>query len=296
MGLLSALLPPSSDRPTKYQKLVLWLESQWNQLENTRYLPLGRAARLFEFQRRQRAARKSANDFFSEPSRATLLEAGRLSISTGAAISDYHFLYAYILARQPRKILELGSGISSIFVAHALRAAASHGGEAGHLHTMEDQPHYFENALSICPDDLRPWVSHHLSPRELTKWRGVWLNHYQQLPEGPFDLIFTDGPNGPGMKVKPGMVPTGQPLGVINGDALRVLEAYPDHACDLIVDCRRHTLQTFARFMPPGRIARDAALGLGFGQQISAADLASKLSGLRRFRDRDIFDAFGLRN
>lgn len=293
MNLISSLLPPASDQPTKYQKFVLTVEHHWNQLEQTPFLPFGRATRLANLRQRQRAAKEAARIFFIEPSRAELLDAGKLSISTGTAMFDYQFLYSYILAHKPKKILELGSGISSIFIAHALRAAASDG-YRGHLYTMEDQPRYFENAVSICPAELKPWVSYHLSPPQLTKWRGAWLNHYQQLPDGPFDFIFTDGPYDAGMKVKSGILRADKPFGVINGDAIRVLEAYPDHAADLLVDGRRHTLQTLARFMPAGKVARDAALGLGFAQQARASDLAAQPSAPRRLPNRDIFGAFGL--
>jgi hypothetical protein len=293
MKFATWLMPPASDGPTTYQALVLRIENLWNELEQMSFWPFGRAAYLAGLQKRQRAAKEIARTFFADPARADLFNTGKLSISTGAAPYDYQFLYSYILTHKPKKILELGSGVSSIFIAHALRAAAT-AEYRGHLHTMEDQPSYYENAVAICPDELKPWVSHHLSAQQLSKWRGTWINHYRQLPEGPFDFIFSDGPDDPGMKVKSGMKREGQPLGVINGDALRVLETYPDHVADLLIDGRRHTLQTIARFMPPGKVQRDAALNLGFVRQATAGDLTAEPAALRRIPNRDIFAGFGL--
>jgi hypothetical protein len=279
---LSRLAPVSSDAGNPWQSLLLASERGLRRLQGRRLYPGSRAARA-----RRRIYGRESRLFFAHPSRAELMAAVGSSISTGAAWFDYFFLYRYVLARRPRRILELGSGVTSAIMAHALREVARMHPEAepGHLHTLESLPEYFEDAKRICPAELRPHVTHHLSPQQLVAWRGrTWINCYEVLPEGPFDLVFVDGPDHPDMRGR----------GVVNGDALRALEAHPTASPDLVIDGRIHVMHAYARFLPPGALVQDRALDLSFVARASAGMLRQAPSFYRWIRDADIFAALGV--
>lgn len=236
---------------------------------------------------RSRRAEKEeqARAYFAQPSRRDLLQVVEPSISTGADLTDYLLLHRYIMARRPQTVLECGSGVTSVIIAHALHEAAQDGaGSPGRLDTMESLPEYFENARSLCPQHLQPFVSYHLSEQvEVEVAKGLVYLGYKDLPPGPFDMIWVDGPSAPGRSSR-----AGGPMA--NGDFLRIARRDPDQAFDLVIDKRKFTCEVAHRFWPEGDIKFDWSLDMGLGRQICGRRLLSRPRRATRFSDADALD------
>ena len=125
-----------------------------------------------------------------------MTEAAAGTAVTGASYSDYLTLYEQVRAFRPREILECGTGISTVVLAYALMEnAAEDGGEPGRVTSMEDDRGWFETASARLPEAVRGVVDLIHSPKVdgfYKCFRGV---QYESLPDRPFDLVFSDGPD-----------------------------------------------------------------------------------------------------
>jgi hypothetical protein len=115
---------------------------------------------------------------------------------TGASYSDYLTLYEQVRAFRPREILECGTGISTVVLAHALMEnAAKDGGDSGRVTSMEDDRGSFETASARLLEAVRGVVDLIYSPKVdgfYKCFRGVQC---ESLPDRPFDFVFSDGPD-----------------------------------------------------------------------------------------------------
>lgn len=230
-----------------------------------------------------KSLRKIARAYFGESERARLLERFKDTISTGAGLTDYYLLHRYVMERKPRRILELGSGVTTVIMADALRAVSEATGQAGVLETLEDIPLYYEHARSLCPDPLNAFVRYHLSPQKSFRWQGqVLCNTYADLPPGPFDFVFVDGPNAPA-----GTRP-------INGTLLEILARQDDHPCDAVIDGRRETVLMLGRLVAPGVFGRDYGLNITGLRNVTGRDLRKGISRPILMPPVDLFSFFNI--
>lgn len=110
----------------------------------------------------------------------------------------YEFLYRFIRMRKPIDVLELGTGISTVAIAHALMENEREMGTAisgaYRVTTLEELEQYHSKAQEIFPENLKKYVDFILSPkteRAYQLFRGV---RYEKVPERPYDVVFVDGP------------------------------------------------------------------------------------------------------
>jgi predicted O-methyltransferase YrrM len=118
----------------------------------------------------------------------------KFSQSTGCAFYDYWVLYSYIRKNKPKEVLECGTGVSTIVMAHAMMENEMEGNGVGRITSMEDKEEWFKQAVECLPDQLRKHVD--LVHSEKVEYcysifRGVG---YKYLPERPFEFVFVDGP------------------------------------------------------------------------------------------------------
>ena len=210
--------------------------------------------------RRIAAARRAAEAYFrDDPGRAAVLAAARRSISTGAELTDYYLLHRYIVMRRPRRVLEFGSGVTTLVMAHALAVSHRGAGVAGHLYSLEAIPRFHENVKEILPDALRAYVTLICSPRREGIWRGeIWGFGYSELPPGTFDLVFVDGPTEyrDDEAVRCGI------KGVCL-DLLDLLERDADGRLDVVVDQKFNSLEAYETVLPRGTVRYDPVMDVG---------------------------------
>ena len=114
--------------------------------------------------------------------------------STGCSFSDLWVLYSAVRRRRPKEILELGPGLSTVALAHALKANEQ-GGCPGRITAMEEEEYYLDQAQRLLPQHLERFVDFRLSPRVERNYhlfRGV---AYADMPQRNYDFVFVDGPH-----------------------------------------------------------------------------------------------------
>ncbi|MFN4087721.1 MAG: class I SAM-dependent methyltransferase [Alphaproteobacteria bacterium] len=113
---------------------------------------------------------------------------------TGASYSDYWTLYDQVRTHRPVEILEMGTGISTVAMAQALRENEAEGAPRGRVTSMEEDAYWHTQAVGRLPDEVRPYVEILHSPKIdgfYKCFRGV---QYQAIPDRPYDFVFSDGP------------------------------------------------------------------------------------------------------
>lgn len=104
------------------------------------------------------------------------------------------YLYQAVLRRRPRLVLECGSGVSTLVLAYGLRSLA-----AGQVVALEhDQRHAEATRALLREHGLTQWAQVRAAPLTPVAIAGRTWRWYDpaQLPAGPVDLLFVDGPPG----------------------------------------------------------------------------------------------------
>lgn len=117
-----------------------------------------------------------------------------MSDVTGVSQSDYLTLYREVRQYKPLEVLELGTGISTVVLAHALIDNAAEGGPLGRVTSMEEDIGWYRKAAACLPPELARVVDLVHSPKvdgSYKIFRGV---QYAAIPERPYDYVFSDGP------------------------------------------------------------------------------------------------------
>ena len=115
--------------------------------------------------------------------------------------SDALFLLQFVRRHKPRRILECGAGASSVALAYALAEIADQTGEAVKLVSLEENADYLQQmVIPGFPSRLRDHVEFIVSKPAFYTYRnpakGLMFEGvcYSDMPEGPFDMAYVDGP------------------------------------------------------------------------------------------------------
>jgi len=125
---------------------------------------------------------------------SAMMEYTKGSDVTGASMSDFLTLYQHVRSHKPMEILELGTGVSSVVLAHALLDNANEGHGLGHITSMEEDENWHRTAVENLPENLHRIVDIRHSPKidgAYKLFRGV---RYTEIPDRPYDFVFSDGP------------------------------------------------------------------------------------------------------
>lgn len=140
---------------------------------------------------RNNLARKKLNDNSSLWN--NLNDYLKLSHSTGCNLGDYWELYKAIRLRRPMEVLECGTGVSTIVIAHALQENQKEG-FPGRVLSLEESIEYYKCACAILPQQYSSVVEIMLKPvveDTYSLFRGV---RYDGVPDRKYDFVFVDGP------------------------------------------------------------------------------------------------------
>jgi hypothetical protein len=123
-----------------------------------------------------------------------MMEYTRGSDVTGASMSDFLVLYEHVRTYRPKEILELGTGVSSVVMAHAMLANAADGHGLGRITSMEEDETWHRTAVENLPENMTGIVDIIHSPKIdgfYKMFRGV---RYTEIPDRPYEFVFSDGP------------------------------------------------------------------------------------------------------
>ena|SRR3990167_6646103 len=169
-------------------------------------------------------------------------------------------LHKYIVQKKPHNILELGSGKTTLVMAHALALLNKEDPKIKRkLYSYEAIRKFYENIKKIIPFKYFAHVDLIYSERRETFWREtVYGFHYSQLPRVPFDMVFVDGPTEyrDAEAIKKGE------KGVCL-DLFYLLEAQQNHPIDVIVDRKLNSLQVYQSLLPKRLVKFDPIMDVG---------------------------------
>jgi len=115
--------------------------------------------------------------------------------ATGANYYDYWMLYRYIRTKKPKEVLECGTGVTTVAMAHALFENEEENGVRGRITSMEDIEMYYQDAIACFPEYLKKYVDFVCTPKIEDYYhifRGV---RYRDVPEDrQYDFVYIDGP------------------------------------------------------------------------------------------------------
>lgn len=138
------------------------------------------------------------------------------------------FLYNFILATKPKKIIEFGTGMTTWVIAYAMSAYYEQTGEYKLL-SLEDQKFWLDEQEKRFPfskiPHSREFVQIMISDIEYFEYRWTKGTSYQDTPREHFDLCFVDGPD---------------PRGTFNADLIKIIESCESRV-DIIIDGRFST-------------------------------------------------------
>lgn len=114
--------------------------------------------------------------------------------STGCGYIDYATLYEMVRLTKPVEVLECGTGVSTLVIAHALMENEKETGVAGRVTSMEEYANWLDMSRDLLPSQYDKYVEFVLSGTvedRYSLFRGV---RYEFIPERNYDFVFVDGP------------------------------------------------------------------------------------------------------
>lgn len=204
------------------------------------------------------------------------------SQSTGCDMSDYFCLYSYVREHKPKEVLELGTGASTVVIAHALMENHKETGVQGRVTSMEDIPKYFEMARSLFPEKYKNYAEIILSESAIdfyAMFRGI---HYKNIPTRQYNFVFIDGPD---YKTSDGSI-------TFDFDFINVVKN-SDTPVVAFIDRRFTTCYVLEQIFGEKNFKFDYLNGLGIVGPVTKKDLRPIMSWMRkRFNLYPINDVF----
>ena len=119
----------------------------------------------------------------------------RKSDSTGCGYIDYACLYEIVRTTKPVEILECGTGVSTLVIAHALMENEKETAVKGRVTSMDEDSGWLEMSRKLLPSHYKKYVALELSSTvedRYSLFRGV---RYAAIPDRAYDFVFVDGRN-----------------------------------------------------------------------------------------------------
>lgn len=142
------------------------------------------------FRRFRESSRKKIQAIDNGSLYAAMTEYMGESETTGCGWEDYWLLYVSIRKYKPQEILECGTGLSTLVMAHAVIENGS-----GRITSMEENKEWLEKARRLLPEKYANVTDLRFSETMVethAMFRGI---RYRDTPERNYDFVFIDGPN-----------------------------------------------------------------------------------------------------
>ncbi|MCG8326131.1 MAG: hypothetical protein MI974_00540 [Chitinophagales bacterium] len=124
-------------------------------------------------------------------------QARQATNSTGADLSDYVLLHAYIRQAKLQYILECGTGLTTWIMADALmknHENSEKSDASGLIISMEEDKSWHQHAIKVLPEKYTQYVRMVHSSRRYVNYTFIFGVAYENIPDYPYDMMFIDGP------------------------------------------------------------------------------------------------------
>lgn len=108
---------------------------------------------------------------------------------------DLMTLHKYVRLKKPRKIVEYGSGYSTVTIAHALSLNMKENNSPIRFVAIEGNKQWCASSKSRFPVELKKLVEIKYSPASLQVYQGQICHMHDYLPNFSPDFILLDGPS-----------------------------------------------------------------------------------------------------
>lgn len=102
-------------------------------------------------------------------------------------------IHGEIRRLRPRRVLEFGSGCSTVVIAQALAENAAEG-HPGFLESLDADPHWGQVTIDSLPPRLAEHCRVAIVPAIPAEHAGIPAWRHREVPPPPFDFIYLDGP------------------------------------------------------------------------------------------------------
>lgn len=184
--------------------------------------------------------------------------------STGCDFREYWWLYNYVTTHRPRYILECGAGISTIVMGFAIKELECQGHPPPILVSLEDVPFYYEDLIKLIPAAVEPYVNIILSEVEDKDFGFGIGRSYANVPDHPYEFVFTDGPNLPQDAQRP----------YFDCDYINIVRRQERRVAGA-VDGRKSTCAAYRQLFPGAKQKKMRSVGFYY-IEASAADFTGK--------------------
>ena len=185
------------------------------------------------------------------------------SASSGCGYIDYACLYEIVRGAKPVEVLECGTGVSTLVIAHALMENERETGVSGRVTSMEEHMDWLEMSRTLLPPQYSKYVSFELSNTvedSYSLFRGV---RYSTLPERAYDFVFVDGPKY--MSPQDGGA-------TFDFDFIHVLRT-AEKPVSCLIDKRLSTVFVLQQLLGTDKVTYSAVAGLGHIKPCTKDDL-----------------------
>lgn len=203
--------------------------------------------------------------------------------STGCGYIDYAALYHEVRSRKPLNVLECGTGVSTLIIAHAMQENEKESGIHGCVTSMEEYEEYLQMSRQLLPVQYQGYVDFRCSDTvedRFSIFRGV---RYREIPVKPYDYVFVDGPK---YHSPIDDTPT------FDYDYLYVLRNTINPVAALI-DKRVSTVFVLQQILGNEKVKYQAIKGLGFVSPCTKQDLGDLSVDLSSLNFTSSFSLFG---
>ncbi len=127
---------------------------------------------------------------------AEILDYQNTTKSTGAKYATLYQIYTGVMKRKPQGIVECGTGLSTVVICKAIeKIKLTDPSYFPRFVSLESEEFYWQHALNLLPEKYKSFVE--IRHSELVEdaysiFRGI---RYKDIPAGPYDFVFVDGPD-----------------------------------------------------------------------------------------------------
>lgn len=189
----------------------------------------------------------------------------RKTESTGCGYIDYACLYEIVRTTKPVEILECGTGVSTLVIAHALMENEKETGVAGRVTSMEEDKHWLEMSRTLLPPQYSKYVLFELSNTVEDRYSLFRGGRYTTLPDRTYDFVFVDGPK------------YDSPLdggATFDFDFIHVLRK-AEKPVSCLIDKRLSTVFVLQQLLGKDKVTYSAVEGLGYVKPCTKHDLGN---------------------
>ncbi len=203
--------------------------------------------------------------------------------STGCGYIDYACLYETIRSTRPVEVLECGTGVSTLVIAHALMENERETGLAGRVTSMEEYAAWLEMSRKLLPPQYARYVSFELSDTiedRYSLFRGV---RYADIPDRAYDFVFVDGPKYTSPQ---------DGSATFDFDYIHVLRN-ADRPVGCLIDKRLSTVFVLQQLLGPDKVRYSTVAGLGYVKPCDRNDLGSIATSISSTNFAESLRVFG---